>query len=154
MNLFSPVSSIMSTKLITVSPDDNLLKVKELLETHHIHHLPVVRFREIVGIISKTDFTHFAGGLSHHQNDRFLNQSRLEKTKAEDIMTRRLGKVEPDDRINVVLEVFTKNLFHALPVVKDGELVGMVTTFDVIRALSEDKPAHPEDVYSMPLHEQ
>lgn len=147
MNLFAPVSSIMTTNLLTVNPEDNLLKVREMFEKHHIHHLPVVRYREIVGIISKTDFTHFTGGLSHHQEDRFLNQSRLEKTKAEDLMTRGLGKVEPDDRINVVLEIFTKNLFHALPVVDKGELVGIVTTFDVIRALSEEKPEHPEDVY-------
>lgn len=143
----------MTTHLITVNPEDNLLKVKELFDKHHIHHLPVVRFREIVGIISKTDFTHFTGGLSHHERDLERNQHRLEKAKAEDIMTRGLGKVEPDDRINVVLEVFTKNLFHALPVVENGELVGMVTTFDVIRALSEDKPAHPEDVYAMQLHD-
>lgn len=143
----------MTTHLITVNPEDNLLKVKELFDKHHIHHLPVVRFREIVGIISKTDFTHFTGGLSHHERHLEWNESRLEKAKAEDIMTRGLGKVEPDDRINVVLEVFTKNLFHALPVVENGELVGMVTTFDVIRALSEDKPAHPEDVYAMQLHD-
>lgn len=155
MNLFSPASSIMTTHLITVNPEDNLLKVKELFDKHHIHHLPVVRFREIVGIISKTDFTHFTGGLSHHERDLERNQHRLEKAKAEDIMTRGLGKVEPDDRINVALEVFTQKPCpcpaRSSKTAKNS--VGMVTTFDVIRALSEDKPAHPEDVYAMQLHD-
>jgi acetoin utilization protein AcuB len=55
MNAFAPISTIMSSDLVTVNPEDNLLIVKKLFESHTFHHLPVVRFRKIVGIISKTD---------------------------------------------------------------------------------------------------
>ena len=153
MNLFSPISSIMSSKLYTVSPEDNLQTVKEIFDTHRIHHIPVVHVRKIVGIVSKMDFAHFMGGMSHFEDDRFINNSRLERTKAKDIMTGALGKLDPDDRINVAIEVFNTNQFHALPVVKDEELVGIITTFDIIRALAEDRPKHPEEVYTAPLHE-
>jgi len=71
----------------------------------------------------------------------------LERAKAKDIMVRGLGKLEPDDRINVALEVFSRNWFHALPVVADGELVGIVTTQDVIRAILDEKPKEPHMVY-------
>lgn len=133
--------------LVTVDPETNLLEVKKIFDAHSFHHLPVVRFRSIVGIISKTDFNHFMGGLSHHAEDRFMNESKLSNTKAEEIMTKGLGKVEPDDRINVVLEVFSKNWFHALPVVQNDELVGIVTTQDIIRAILNEKPDQPHMVY-------
>jgi acetoin utilization protein AcuB len=149
MNLFSLVSSIMTPadKLVTVNPEDTLMEVKKIFDTHSFHHLPVVRFRSIVGIISKTDFNHFTGGLSLHTEDRFVNDAKLENTKAQDIMTKGMGKVEPDDRINVALEVFSRNWFHALPVVQNDELVGILTTQDIIRAILDEKPLEPHMVY-------
>lgn len=148
MNTFAPVSSIMTKDLLTVSPEDNLLKVKEIFDTHRIHHIPVVRFRHIVGMVSKNDFEHFMGGMTHGAADQFLNQSRLEHRKVEDIMTPRLAKLDADDRINVALEVFSINRFHALPVVEGDELVGILTPFDIMKALLNEKPEHPEDVYA------
>jgi acetoin utilization protein AcuB len=147
MNLFAPVSSIMTTNLYTVSTEDNLATVAEIFQTHNIHHVPVLHIRQLVGMISKTDFEHFKGGLSHFQEDSFVNEHRMQRTKASDLMTRGLGKLEPEDRINVAIEVFCKNLFHALPVVSQGELVGMVTTFDILKVLQMEKPNRPEEVY-------
>ncbi len=154
MNLFSPVSTIMSTRLHTVSPEDNLLKIKEIFDSHRFHHVPVVEGGKIVGMISKTDFAHFSGGLFHFDEDKSLPEKSLRATHAKHVMTTHLGKIAPGDRINVAVEIFKENLFHALPVVEDnGQLVGLVTTFDVIRHLADDRPAHPEAVYQMALHE-
>lgn len=149
MNIFAPVSSLMTDhhKLVTVSPEDSLTKVKEVFDNHKFHHIPVVHFREIVGLVSKTDFEHFMGGASHYDEDRFVNDLRLERTLVSEIMTKRLGKVAPDDRINVVLEVFLINRFHALPVVEDNELVGIITPFDIMTALSKQVPADSSLVY-------
>lgn len=147
MNVFAPISSIMTTKLYTVSTEDNLATVKEIFDTHRIHHIPVVHVRQLAGMISRRDFEHFMGGMSHFEEDKQIGEHRLQHTKASEIMTTHLAKLEPDDRINVALEVFSKNLFHALPVVEGGELAGIVTPFDVMKALLEEKPAHPEDVY-------
>ncbi len=95
-------------------------------------------------MVSRTDFDRFVGGLEK-ANDATTDL--LEKTRAEEIMTKGLGKLEPDDRINVALEIFSKNWFHALPVVKDDELVGIITTQDIIRALLNEKPKEPHMVY-------
>ena len=141
MNAYAPVSSIMVTDLVTVSPEDSLANVKKVFDQHSFHHLPVVRFKKIVGIISKTDFQHYTGGLES------AGEKSLENAKAEDIMTKGLGKLEPEDRINVALEVFSKNWFHALPVVEKDELVGIVTTQDVIKAVLNEKPKDPSMVY-------
>ncbi|MBL7798394.1 MAG: CBS domain-containing protein [Saprospiraceae bacterium] len=143
MNAYAPISSIMVTDLVTINPDENLLAVKKIFDAHSFHHLPVVRFRKIVGIVSKTDFNHFTGGINHAGENTHL----LENTKVEDIMTKGLGKLEPEDRINVALEIFSKNWFHALPVVEHDELVGIVTTQDVIKAILNEKPKEPHLVY-------
>jgi acetoin utilization protein AcuB len=145
MNAYAPISSIMVTDLVTVNPEETLVAVKKIFEKHSFHHLPVVRFKKIVGIISKTDFQHFTGGLSHASTAD--NLALLESKKAEDIMTKGIGKLEPDDRINVALEIFSKNWFHALPVVKNEELIGIVTTQDVINAIINEKPKEPHMVY-------
>lgn len=137
----------MTTKLVTVGPEENLLTVKKIFAENSFHHIPVVRFKTIVGIISKTDFNHFMDGVSHAVEDKIVNESRLQRAKAEDIMTKGLGKLEPEDRINVALEVFSRNWFHALPVVQNDELVGMVTTQDIIRAILDEKPNDPTSVY-------
>lgn len=149
MNVFAPISSLMTDHkhLVTVSPEDNLAKVKEIFDTHKFHHIPVVNFRQIVGIISKIDFEHFLGGASLYGEDQGTNNERLTNTHAKDIMTAHLGKVEPDDRINVALEIFMLNRFHALPVVKNDELVGIITPFDILKKLSDEKPTQPHLVY-------
>ena len=54
-------------------------------------------------------------------------------------MTTGLAKLSPEERINVALEVFMANRFHAIPVVDDGDLVGIVTTFDIMKELNTEK---------------
>ncbi|MEL6863937.1 MAG: CBS domain-containing protein [Bacteroidota bacterium] len=133
MNVLAPVSSIMTEMLYTVNPKDKLRAVKAIFDQHKIHHLPVVRYKKIVGIISKIDLLSFMKGAGEEENSL-----RLDHYCAEDIMTKGLAKLEPDDRINVALEVFKKNLFHALPVVENEELVGIVTTYDIIAELANE----------------
>ena len=55
-------------------------------------------------------------------------------------MSTKLAKVNPEDRLAVVIEIFKDNLIHALPVVNDeDELVGIVTTHDLIQQLAKEK---------------
>lgn len=143
MNLLAPVSTIMTKKLFTVAPYDNLSIVKDLFDKHKIHHLPVVKYKTIVGMISKTDLLYFMKGASHNSEyDKMLNNARLQNYTAEEIMTKGLAIVSSNDRIGVAIEVFKANLFHAIPVVDDDELVGILTTYDIISSLNvkDQKP--------------
>ncbi|MCB0568150.1 MAG: CBS domain-containing protein [Phaeodactylibacter sp.] len=140
MNVLAPVKSLMATNLITVGPEDKLTVVKEIFEKNKIHHIPVVHYKEMIGLISKTDFIYFLRGFNRNEEDRFVNEARLRAYKAEDIMTKGLAKLNPNARINVALEIFLENRFHAVPVVEDnGDLVGILTTFDIIKALATEE---------------
>jgi len=139
MNVLAPIRSIMSTKLITANPADRLTTVMDVFKENKIHHLPIVRHRAIVGLISRSDMDFFLRGFSRSPEDAFMDNARLRAYTAEDIMTTGLAKLGPDHRINVALEVFRENLFHAIPIVdEDEQLVGILTTFDIIRTLADE----------------
>jgi len=139
MNILAPVSSIMTTNLITLNPRDKLTKVKEIFDSNRIHHIPIVQYKTLVGIVSKTDLIAFLKGVTKFtKNSPNIDGMRLENCLVEDIMTEGVAKVEPETRIDVVLEVFKENLFHAVPIVNEkNELKGIVTTFDIVKTLSE-----------------
>lgn len=131
-----PVSEIMSTKLITVIPTDGLDKVNEIFENYNIHHIPVVRFTELIGMISKTDFYKAIHGarLENAEKAEIENREIFSKFKAEDLMTKHVVKIAPNDVIGTAAEIFLENYFHAIPVVsEEGELKGIVTTYDIMK---------------------
>lgn len=138
MNVILPVAAIMSTNLFTVDAEDDLTNVKAIFEQHRVHHVPVVSDKKLVGIISYTDFSHFVKGLDDYE-EKYIKERRLRHNKAADIMTKGLAKLEPTDRVDVAIEIFKDNRFHALPVVENDELVGIVTTHDIIKMLSNEK---------------
>lgn len=51
----TPVSEIMTEKVITVLPDDSIETCMELMSSKHIRHLPVVKSGKVVGVISVSD---------------------------------------------------------------------------------------------------
>ena len=63
MDFTKPVSEVMTRHLVTVLPTDKLDVVRDIFEKQNIHHLPVVRFKTLLGIISKTDLLNFRKGL-------------------------------------------------------------------------------------------
>ena len=147
MNLVAPISSLMSTKLVAVTPEASLLEVQTLMNEHNIHHLPVVEFRKIIGMISSSDFLHFLRGFSNNSYDSFVEETRLKRWKAREIMTDKLGKVSSTDPIRTAVDIFTENRFHALPVVDDDQLVGIITTHDIVKAVANE-PINLEDYKS------
>ena len=57
-------------------------------------------------------------------------------------MTTKLATLEPSDKVGSAAEIFLEHLFHAVPIVKDGELVGIITSFDVMKY--EFRKAYPD----------
>ncbi len=141
MDFTAPVSRFMTRKLITAVPEDQLTVIKEIFDNQRIHHIPVVKFTKLVGIISKMDFMHFTKGHTVMPHDEMTEKSLLGKYTAGDIMTTGIATLESGDRLNVALQLFAENLFHAIPVVDDHQLVGMLTTLDIIKVLVEEDNA-------------
>ncbi|MEO7176972.1 MAG: CBS domain-containing protein [Saprospiraceae bacterium] len=112
----------MSTQLVTIGPDESLDRVKDLFRAKRIHHLPVVDGTRLVGLITTSDLF-------------WLNRpfSDYTEIKVKEVMTTKLATIEANSKIGTAAEIFLEHLFHAIPIVDDGDLVGIVTTFDVLQ---------------------
>lgn len=117
-----PLSTIMTTELITIGPEESLDKAQELLTTRRFHHLPVVEGKKLVGLITTYDLFKLNNSKSENAN-----------LKVQDIMTKKLATLEPNDHIGTAAEIFLAHLFHAIPIVLGGELKGIVTTHDLLK---------------------
>ena len=129
------VGGIMQTDLVTVAPDTSLIKARKILEEKKIAHLLVVDKKDkLLGVISDRDLKRSwasdATSLSIHE----LNYL-LDKVTVEMIMVKTFVSVSPATTIERAANIMQQNRVHALPIIQAGELVGIVTTTDVLGVL-------------------
>lgn len=139
-----PVSDIMTKNLVTVSPETFVAKIMVLFEQNSFHHLPVVKNgNELAGIISKEDIQKVANLLALNVSDDTLPFAVSDSLTARDIMTHYPFSLDPEDTIGLAADIILGNRFHAIPVLEDGQLVGLVTSHDLI-AYAFNSPVEPE----------
>ena len=144
MNPNVPISSIMTRNMVTVRADDNARKIREIFKTHSFHHIPVTDSGEkLIGIISKEDFFRIAYLLSLDSTGRTYTNKVYEHMTADQFMTKYPVQLDPDDSIGLAADIFLANKFHALPIVEDGVLIGLVTSHDLLQ-YSFASPVEPE----------
>ncbi len=137
MDIQAPVSSIMSTDLKYVGPSDDLMTVKNIFDENDFHHIPVVEDGQIIGIISKSDYLFFLRGYTTSDIDRFIEAAKLRAFKVKEVMKEEVVMLSPEDSVKKALDLFEENRFHCIPIVEKGELKGIVTPLDVIKALNK-----------------
>lgn len=116
------VESIMMKDLVTLGPESTLAHVSEIFKTKKIHHIPIVDEGKLVGLVTTYDMWR-----------KNVNHEDYANIAVKEIMSKKLIKLEPEDKIGTAAELFLDNRFHALPVVNGEYLVGLVTTFDILR---------------------
>lgn len=128
------VGQIMSTPVITVGPDDTMKKVQDIFRMNNIHHIPVVVDGKVAGIVSKSDYLRLLHGFTLFKTEKSVeyNDAIMRSLLVGEVMTKQVATLGPEDTVEMAAGFFRENLFHALPVVSKGKLVGIVTTFDLI----------------------
>ena len=130
----TPVSEIMSKNIIALRRSDNLERAEILFKRHHIRHIPVVSGESIIGMLSYTDLLRISFADATDDEDG-VDTVVYNMFTIEQVMTKNLVSVSSDTTIREVAEILAKNEFHALPIVDDSLLVGIVTTTDLINYL-------------------
>jgi acetoin utilization protein AcuB len=131
------VGTVMRTELVTIPPETTLISAQEVLEEKHINHLLVVDSKkELLGIVSDRDlkksWASSATSLSKNELMYLLNQITVES-----IMTKKTTTISPGTTIERAGLLMNQNNINALPVIEDNELVGILTSRDVVRVLLE-----------------
>lgn len=131
----APISMIMTENVITLKKNDSLEKAEHLFKKHHIRHIPVVTDNVVVGMLSQTDllrlsFTDFSNDVDGDTDALVYNMFTIKQVMKSNIVT-----VSPSKTIKEVAEILSTKEFHALPVVDNNKLVGIITTTDLIKYL-------------------
>ncbi len=128
MNPNTAIRDLMSTEVVTIRGEDTLTKVSQIFSKKTFHHLPVVDDkRQLVGIISKEDILRLLS-VRTDMSDREFDDMQVK-----DIMTSNVVTLDPDDSIGLAADIFLANRFHALPIVEGTNLMGILTTYDLIK---------------------
>lgn len=131
----APISIIMTAPVITLKKQDSLEKAELLFKKHHIRHIPVVTGSVVVGMLSYTDLLRlsFADVTDNEDNDADAMVYNMFTIKQ--VMKQKIITVSSSHSIKEVAEILASKEFHALPVVDNNKLVGIVTTTDLIKYL-------------------
>ena len=144
------VKDIMTKELITVSPETEIVHATKLLLENRINGIPVTdETGKLVGILCQSDliaqqkelpvpsfFTFLNGLITLTSMKQFEKQvQKIAATTVAQAMTPNPVAVRPDTDIGAVAALMVDNNFHTIPVVDEGELVGIVGKEDILRTL-------------------
>lgn len=138
---------VMTTGVITVTPDTTVSKIAGLLLEKHISAVPVVdEMGQLVGIVSEGDLLHRAETdterkpswwleLLRTPEDKAFDYVKTHGRKASEVMTRRLITVEENTDIREIANILEEKRIKRVPVVRGAHLVGIVSRADLLRGL-------------------
>ncbi len=123
------VQQILKSKaddgVVTIAPGSSIAQAVELLSTRRIGALVVsADGKRVAGILSERDVVRELG----RRGPAFLND------KVESIMTAKIISCERADSTHEVLQNMTDGRFRHMPVVENGEMVGLISIGDVVKA--------------------
>lgn len=136
MNKQTTVKEVMSTKLITLHPKDKLQRAKDIFREYNIHHIPICVMNDIRGILSLGDILYLEG-MVLNSFDQFLKDKKSQRTPVEDVMTSNPYCTTSATTLQSAIQIMLDKRVNALPVVDDDELVGLITTHDILEKFNE-----------------
>jgi len=122
------IDAIMSTDLITLAPTDTVDEARQLMHTHRIHHLPVVKEDKLVGLVTLTNVL--------AATDSFLrdpdNRIHANEVCVKDIMVTDIATIDEHASLRQAALFIEKHKIGCLPIVTDGKLRGIITDTDFV----------------------
>ena len=142
---------IMNRKVITVSPDTSVEELGRLFIEKNISGAPVIDENgNLYGIVTENDLIskekrfhiptiiRIFDAIIPLQSDVAVEKEikKMAATNVGDICTREVITVDEESSLNDIATIMTEKKIHLLPVLKEGNLVGIVGKKDVIRAIA------------------
>jgi CBS domain-containing protein len=129
----TPISQIMSKDVITVNKTQTIKEVSDLINNRSIHHIPVVSGKEIIGMLSSTDLQKIS--FINTVEGGGITTAMWDVVSIEQVMSKNVTTAQKEDTIHDVAQVLATSNFHALPVMDNEEVVGIVTSTDLLKYL-------------------
>ena len=113
----------------SIEADQAVLAAIQMMADRHVGALPVLRDGELAGIVSERDYARKVVLLGRSSSD----------TRVAQIMSSPVRTVASDATVQYCMELMTEHRIRHLPVVDSGQLVGMISIGDCVRAVIEDQ---------------
>jgi len=120
------VKDVMVKNLITVEAEDTVKKAAELMDKHDIGCLVVINYGNPVGIVTERDML----------KKVVVERKDPGRTKVGNIMSAPLVTSPPQAEIRDAVRLMNERRIKKLPVIEDGNLIGLVSLTDVMRSLA------------------
>jgi len=141
-------ADIMVTNVISVTPDQSVQDVAQVLLTHRISGVPVIdNAGNLVGIVSESDLMRRGDVGTEHQRPWWLKllmgreglareYIKEHATKVSDVMTREVIAATPETPIGDIAEMLERNRIKRVPIVQDRKVIGIVSRANLLQALA------------------
>ncbi len=126
MNVTGSIDAILNQKkreIHSVSPEATVFDAISMMAEKNVGALLVVENGELVGIISERDYTRKV----------MLRGKRSRETPVREIMSSQLATVDPKQPVDDCLRSMTEKRVRHLPVVKEGEICGVISIGDLVK---------------------
>ncbi|WP_400076805.1 CBS domain-containing protein [Winogradskyella sp. R77965] len=135
MKYIEPISAIMTTDIIALNRDDDLETAEMLFKRNKIRHIPVVKEGVVIGMLSYSDLLRISFADAVDETETEVDTLVYNMFTIDQVMAKNIVTVDSTATIKEVAKILATREFHALPVVDNGILVGIVTTTDLINYL-------------------
>lgn len=129
------VSSIMSKDVVTLRFKDDLETAEHLFKHHKIRHIPVVENGILKGMLSYTDLLRISFADAFGEDEMSVDSVVYNMFTIKQVMVKNVVTMPSTSTVKEIADMLSHKEFHAIPIVDNGRLVGIVTSTDLIRFL-------------------
>jgi CBS domain-containing protein len=137
----STVNQLLQSKgfaIHTIDADETVYHALELMAEQSIGSLVVLENKKVVGLISERDYA----------RNIILKGRTSKETKVKEAMTRQVAVVTPEQSVEECMAIMTDKRVRHLPVMREGELVGLISIGDLVKAIIEEQQFMIEQLVS------
>ena len=127
----APVEDLMSKKVVSVDSTSTAFDMAREMLNHDIGCVVVLENRKVIGIATKSDII----------REAVIKRLDAQKITAKSVMTKPVVTIEAGNTLSDASAVMSKNNITKLPVIDRGELVGIITSTDLVRRTRPGKLA-------------
>jgi len=131
------VTRLMSKKVATAIPKTTTFEAARTMTTRGFRRLPIISEEKVVGIVTAMDIIRFFGSGKVFRYLKSGSITQVLNTPAFEIATKDVATIESDVDAGEAAKIMQEKNIGALPVVKNGKLVGIITERDFFKIIEQ-----------------